>query len=140
MIIHFPLLFGQYKKKILLVKRDGIMIYKKGMLILIVLSIFLVGAWTPFGSHKQTMDHVLTNVDSYVEQQQWSKAQSEADQFTRIYKKEKWLLQLMGDEGEYEGLNHSIDKLKAALKTKSDTQSKMEIANIKAILEEIFSL
>lgn len=107
---------------------------------LIVCSVFILGAWTPFSSHKQKLESVLTKIDLHIDQFNWNKAKSDTRQFTKIYEKEKWLLQLLGDEGEYEEMNHSINKLKAALQTKDDTEAKMEIANIEAVIEEIFSL
>lgn len=117
----------------------GKRIGKSGLLFIFV-SIILVGAWTPFGSHKQKLDQALDKINTYVSHQQWAQAEHEHEHLMKVYHKEKWLLQLMGDEGEYEEINHSVNKLEAAIKTKSVTQAKMEIGNLKAVIYEIFSL
>lgn len=110
------------------------------MLAVIVLSVFVLGAWTPFNGKKQEMDQVLNQVISNVDKNNWSQAQSEARHFTDVYQNHKWVLQLMGDEKEYEAINQSMNKLQAAIKTKNKTQSNVEVATIKSLLNEIFGL
>lgn len=79
------------------------------------------------------MEHSLNQED-------WEQLKSQVNELNTLYEENKWKLQLLGDEGEYEGLNESINRLFAAINTEDLTQAKVELATIRSILEEIYSL
>lgn len=70
----------------------------------------------------------------------WQALQEEAAELKKLYKDQQWKLQLLGDEGEYEGLNMSINRLFIAIEEKDRTEAKLELANIQSLIADIYSL
>lgn len=79
-------------------------------------------------------------IEQALNENDWEKAKSNGDRLLESYSSNKWKLQMIGDEGEYEDLYESINKLRAAIEEKNLTLTKMELASIQSILKEIYSL
>ncbi|TRM11490.1 DUF4363 family protein [Lentibacillus cibarius] len=103
-----------------------------------VLMILLSGCTTKIGE-----DVFITQVDELelaLDQQDWNQITHYAEELKTVYQDEKWKIQLIGDEGEYEGLLESINKLIAATKEKDIKNVRMELASTKTLIEDIYSL
>ncbi|MCT1903041.1 DUF4363 family protein [Oceanobacillus sojae] len=88
-------------------------------------------------------DHFFQQIDKLeqaIEQPEWSKITSQAEELKKMYKKDKWKIQLVGDEDEYEGLDESISNLIAAAKEEDSINTRLELATVKSIFEGIYSL
>lgn len=110
----------------------------KKIIVLIFLSVLLTGC-----SHLTGKDAFLTNVkqiETVVEQENWTELEGYITQFKDLYYKEKWKVQLLGDEGEYETLEESIHQLEVAIKEKDLLQTKLSLATIKSLITFIYSL
>lgn len=70
----------------------------------------------------------------------WKKSSMQAKTLRHLYEKRKWKLQLLGDEGEYEGLDQELRKLNAAVNSKDKTQTKIELASVRSLFQNIYSL
>lgn len=79
-------------------------------------------------------------IEQALNENDWEKAKNNGDRLLKSYSSNKWKLQMIGDEGEYEDLYESINRLCAAIEEKNPTQTKMELASIQSILKEIYSL
>jgi hypothetical protein len=82
----------------------------------------------------------VTSIISYVEYDQWTLANQEVAKLRGMYKKEKWKLQLLGDEEEYEGLDRELDHLASAALDQDKTEAKKSLVHIRAILKAIYSM
>ena len=82
----------------------------------------------------------VTSIISYVEYDQWTIANQEVAKLRGMYKKEKWKLQLLGDEEEYEGLDREFDHLASAAHDQDKTEAKKSLVHIRAILKAIYSM
>jgi len=82
------------------------------------------------------MDHLENALDN----PKWEQITQQANELKKIYKDNKWKLQLLGDEGEYEGLNESINKIIAAAKEKDTTNIRLEMATARSLILDIYSL
>lgn len=82
----------------------------------------------------------IDEMEQELNQPNWEKLSSKANEIKELYKKSKWKIQLIGDEGEYEGLDESINNLIASIKEKDTTNTRMELATIRTIIEDIYSL
>lgn len=71
---------------------------------------------------------------------QWGQAMQETDVLRELYQKEKWKLQLLGDEMEYEQIDQELEKLPTAIHEQDGTQAKMILSTIRALLHNIYSM
>lgn len=99
---------------------------------------FLSGCNEPIGG-KVFFDH-LHEMEQAVDEQEWNQIAKQADELKRMYKEEKWKIQLLGDEGEYESLNRSINNLIVVIKEQDSVNVRLELSMIKTLLEDIYSL
>ena len=58
----------------------------------------------------------------------------------KLYDKHEWKIHLIGDEGEYERLNEAINRLTAAIEEEEWFDAQLELATIKTIVKDIYSL
>lgn len=58
----------------------------------------------------------------------------------KVYKHNEWKLQLLGDEGEYERLHESIQRIIIAIEEEDFTEARLELSTTKTILADIYSL
>ena len=64
----------------------------------------------------------------------------QAEALLKVYKHNEWKLQLLGDEGEYERLHESIQRIIVAIKEEDFSEAKLELSTLKTIVEDIYSL
>src|SRR5690606_26176438 len=62
----------------------------------------------------------------------------EVEVINKTYDKNEWKIQLLGDEGEYEGLHESIGRFIAAVEIEDLETAKTELGAIKAFLKDIY--
>lgn len=105
-----------------------------GFLLVIVLS----GCSSMLGKD-DFIEHVK-GIEQSINQKNWKQSSELGQNLLKKYETNRWKLQLIGDEGEYEQLFRSINRLCAALEEQNNTQAKIELATIKAILDNIYSL
>lgn len=94
-------------------------------------------------SNKVGGDYFFNHIDEMeqaLSQPEWTVITQQAEELKYMYKDNKWKLQLIGDEGEYESLDESIGKLIEAIKEEDILNVRMELATIKSYLNGIYSL
>jgi len=82
----------------------------------------------------------VDSIEQVLNEPDWNQLKSLGNELNELYKGSKWKTQLMGDEGEYEGLQESINRLIVAIEEQDLTETKLELATIKTFLEDIYSL
>lgn len=82
----------------------------------------------------------LDKVETALEQQDWKEVAQRTEELQQVYQKEKWKIQLLGDEGEYEQLLESINKMIAITKEKDSSNVRLELAAARTLVENIYSL
>lgn len=82
----------------------------------------------------------INQIEDSLEDPDWDTINSQAKELKHMYKRNKWKLQLLGDEGEYERLDESINKLITAIKEKDMIFIRMELTMIQTDIENIYSL
>ncbi|WP_339229803.1 DUF4363 family protein [Oceanobacillus sp. FSL K6-2867] len=110
----------------------------KKVIVLLCLLLILSACTNQVGG-KEFFNHI-NELEKGLDQPNWEELSIQANELKKIYKKDKWKLQLIGDEGEYEDLYESINNLIATVKEKDTLSTRMEIATTKSLLEDIYSL
>ncbi|WP_077618423.1 DUF4363 family protein [Bacillus sinesaloumensis] len=82
----------------------------------------------------------IDQLEEALDQPDWEQIKLQAEELNDIYIDSKWKLQLLGDEGEYEQLNESIQKIIAAVKEEDTTNVRMELATARSLVADIYSL
>lgn len=82
----------------------------------------------------------ISKIEQAVKEEDMTVLGTQIDQLLQIYDKNEWKLQLIGDEGEYERLHEAINRMITARKADDLTQLQLELATIKTIIEDIYSL
>ncbi|WP_176330350.1 DUF4363 family protein [Oceanobacillus rekensis] len=82
----------------------------------------------------------MDELEQALDQPEWEEISLQANELKSIYEDNKWKIQLLGDEGEYEGLNESINKMIAAAKEEDTTNVRMELATARSLIKDIYSL
>ncbi|MBR3119059.1 DUF4363 family protein [Oceanobacillus profundus] len=111
---------------------------KKIKILLASLAILLAGCTNQVGG-----DYFFNHIDQIeqeIDQSNWDKIAVQTDELKKMYKKNRWKIQLLGDEGEYEELHISINILIAAVLEEDSTSARLELATVRSILEDIYSL
>ena len=86
-----------------------------------------------FSKKVNSIEHALNDHD-------WKQLKSLTNELDQLYHRNQWKIQLLGDEGEYESLQESINRLIVAIEEKDQTAIKLEVATIKTFLEDIYTL
>src|SRR5690606_16474310 len=110
----------------------------KKMMIYICLLLLLTGCENNIGG--DAFFHKINEIENALDEPNWDDVVYQAKELKELYKKDKWKLQLLGDEDEYESLHESINKLITATKGKDLTNIKMELTTIHTYIEDIYSL
>ena len=63
----------------------------------------------------------VDQLEQALDHPKWEQITLRAYELKEVYEDNKWKLQLLGDEGEYEGLNESINNIIAAAKEEDTT-------------------
>ncbi|HET7657245.1 MAG TPA: DUF4363 family protein [Bacillales bacterium] len=82
----------------------------------------------------------ISQIDKLVDKGKWQEAAKETTALRKLYQKKKWKMQLLGDEGEYEGLDRELDQLAAAVSTKDKSETKIELGAVRSLFKNIYSL
>lgn len=77
-------------------------------------------------------------ITDLINHSQWEKAGNEAKAISDIYKKNKWKLQLLGEELEYNELEQEISKLQISIEEKDKLESKTNIVLIQDYIRAIY--
>lgn len=112
------------------------MIKKAGIYLLVLVA--LSGCEGKIGG-----DYFFNQIDQLeqaLDDSEWNKMNAQTAQLKEIYQDNKWKIQLLGDEGEYEGLYQSINKLIAAAKEEDTVNFRIELSTIRSFVEDIYSL
>lgn len=110
---------------------------KKSVVILLVILLF-TGCSNVTG--RDALFNQMDQLELALDQLDWEQIQIHATDLKDTFGKTKWKLQLIGDEGEYEGLNETIQKLLAAVKEEDSTNVRMELASTRSLISDIYSL
>lgn len=81
----------------------------------------------------------INKIENKLENPDWDEINLEANELKESYLKNKWKLQLIGDEDEYEGLYKSLNKLITATEEKDLINVRMELTDIRTYIEDIYS-
>lgn len=104
----------------------------------------LVGIMLITGCSAQTGEKdlmkTIENIEQGIAQEDISFLKEQANLIKELYKKNDWKIHLIGDEGEYERLNESINRLIAAIDAEELTDAQIELATLKTIVHDIYSL
>ncbi len=82
----------------------------------------------------------IHSIEQVLHAPKWQQLKSLGDDLDHLYQKNQWKIQLMGDEGEYESLEESIHHLIVAIEEQDITEIKLELASVKTLIEDIYSL
>lgn len=82
----------------------------------------------------------MDQLEQALDHPEWEQITRQVYELKEIYEDNKWKLQLLGDEGEYEGLNESINKIIAAAKEEDTSNLRMELATVRSLIADIYSL
>lgn len=110
----------------------------KNIILLSCFLLFLVGCENNIGG--DTFFNQINDIEHALENPNWSEITTQAKGLKELYKKDKWKLQLLGDEDEYESLYESINRLITAIEMEDLTITRMELTDIHTYIENIYSL
>jgi hypothetical protein len=88
-------------------------------------------------------DPVILKVQAIQKQigsEQWEGIENSVKELKVVFQKNKWKYQLLGDEQEFEGVGRRIDTLFVAVAEKDTLESRLIIAEIMSIIQEIYTL
>lgn len=105
---------------------------------LVLFTIVLSGCSNILG--KEEFIDIIQQIENEVEQKEWDELTNNGEKLLATYNTNKWKLQMIGDEREYEELFETIHRLLVAIEEKDTTQIKLQLATIKAIIEDIYSI
>lgn len=108
------------------------------IIIILCFLLFLVGCENNVSGH--AFFNQINEIENTLEYPNWDKITAQAEELKEMYKKDKWKLQLLGDEDEYESLYESINKLIVAIEEKDRTNIRLELSVIHTHIEDIYSL
>ncbi|GAA0593614.1 hypothetical protein GCM10009001_07230 [Virgibacillus siamensis] len=88
---------------------------------------------------EQAFYQEIQEINDTVDQADWKQTKAGVKKLSKVYKKQKWKLQLLGDEAEYEGINVELQVLKQSVQAKDKTQVKVSLGTIRGHLLDIYS-
>ncbi|MBY7142580.1 hypothetical protein KFZ56_05700 [Virgibacillus sp. NKC19-3] len=107
-------------------------------IILLCFLFFLTACTNQIGG--EAFFHHINEFEKGLDQPNWEELSAQANELKEMYEKDKWKIQLIGDEGEYEDLYESINNIIATVKERDTLSTRIEIATTRTILEDIYSL
>src|SRR5699024_632820 len=125
------------KKKIYSNIKEVLALIKKSLLFL---SLIIILSGCAQASGKEPLLNHMGHLENASANPKWQQITQQANEPQTIYKDNKCKLQLRGDEGEYEGLKESINKIIAAAKEKDTTNRRLEMATARSLILDIYSL
>jgi hypothetical protein len=116
---------------------SGYMLRSRKVLLCGLIFICFLGGWGIQGDD-DNFENQLNKVENLVKSEKWREASQEAFQLKKIYQKEKWKYQLLGDRKNYKGLRKEIEKLLASIRVKDEKQANVEVAIIRTLYKDIY--
>lgn len=110
----------------------------KRTIVLLSMLLFLTACTNQVGG--EVFFNHINELEKGLDQPDWTELSRQADELKKMYEEDKWKLQLLGDEGEYEELYKSINKLIATVREKDPLSTRIEVAIARSLLEDIYSL
>ena len=89
---------------------------------------------------KKDLTNIIQNMEQGLKASDITSLQIQVDELRKLYDKHEWKIHLLGDEGEYERLNETINRLKAAIEAEELSDAKLELGTLKTIVKDIYSL
>lgn len=108
--------------------------------IILYLCLFLLLAGCEINIGGEAFFYQIEEIEVELKKDNWKEVVVKAYELKELYKKNKWKIQLLGDEDEYESLYESINKLITASQEKDQISSRMELTTIYTHIEDIYSL
>lgn len=112
------------------------MIKKISFILLVVIMLSGCSGYTGAKELKRQMNVI----EQQLAAEDWEALSVQIDRLMSAYDKNEWKLQLLGDEGEYERLHESINRLRATIELKDVESASLELATLKTIVGDIYSL
>lgn len=118
------------------------MVKRKKRLCGLLIILLLTGGWLGVGeaAKSEPLYDKMKEVSQLINDEKWDSAAKEAAALKALYRKEKWKLQFLGDETEYQQIYLELEKLLAAVDEQDRTQAKIILSNIRAIVHNIYSM
>lgn len=132
----FFLLLGKLKRRY--TKAGGLFIMIKKWTMFLFLLIFLSGCSTITGEND--FSEKINLIEKALNATDWEKLNLLGNELDQLYHVNQWKIQLMGDEDEYESLQESINQLLVTIEEQDITETKLIVASINTMIEDIFSL
>ena len=110
---------------------------KKGMLCILMM-ILITGCSAQTG--KKELIENISKLEQSLNSADLEYSKLQVKELKQTHGKNEWKLQLLGDEGEYERLNEAISRLIVAVEAEEITDAKLELATIRTIVEDIYTL
>jgi len=104
-----------------------------------VMVFFLLAGCSGITGHRD-FNQYISEIEHHLIAEDWDALNGQLDELMKAYKKNNWKIQLIGDEGEYERLHESINRLITAIDAKETNEARIELATIKTIVEDLYSL
>lgn len=98
----------------------------------------LAGCSTHTG--KKDIMSTVQSIEQHLKEADRGSLKQQVIELRKHYDKHEWKIQLLGDEGEYERLNETINRLIAAIDMEELSDAQLELATIKSIIKDIYSL
>jgi hypothetical protein len=108
------------------------------MLLLLLLVLLTTSCSSAVGSKE--LKGQVNVIEQALIAEEWEALSLQMDRLASIYDRNEWKLQLLGDEGEYERLHESINRLRVSIEAKDAHSASLELATVKSIVEDIYSL
>jgi len=105
----------------------------------IVILFFVLTGCSSHTGHAD-FDQNIHEIEQKLIAEDWDALKYQLNELMKAYKKNDWKIQLIGDEGEYERLHESINRLLTAVDAKEKNEARIELATLKTIVDDIYSL
>lgn len=109
---------------------------KKGLFCILVL--FIISGCSAH-TGKEEFGEKIKNLEQSLDRYDSASLKQQVEGLLKAYEDNEWKIQLIGDEGEYEKLHESINRLIVSNEENDITGLKLELSTIKTILEDIYS-
>ena len=104
----------------------------------VVICFFMLSGCSSNSMNKNPIFQESNKIMELVDDSQWETADKAAQVIQKMYKKNKWKYQLLGDESEYNGLQQEISKLKISINEKDKPEAKRSIVIIQEHIQAIY--
>lgn len=110
----------------------------KRLSVCLIISFLLLSGCTSHSIGKKPIYEESNKLMDLVDASQWETAEKAAQKIQKMFKKNKWKYQLLGDESEYNGLHQEISKLKVSIEEKDQPEAKRNIVLIQDYIHSIY--